>query len=148
LKIAPLLIPLLIRTPLVRRVMFRTISQTVISYRESSLSEGRVGAVEGGDRLPWVELGSGQDNFTPLESLDWQLHLYGEPRSEIQLLCQSRKLPLHVFPWKESIEQTGLQRDTVYLVRPDGYVALVHPARNSAAAIAAYFDSRRITPAS
>ena len=34
--------------------MFRTISQTAVNYRGSSLSEGRAGAVHGGDRLPWV----------------------------------------------------------------------------------------------
>ena len=39
----------------VRRLMFRTVSQTSVNYRESSLSEGRAGTVHGGDRLPWVK---------------------------------------------------------------------------------------------
>ena len=39
----------------VRRLMFRTVSQTAVNYRGSSLSEGRAGAVHGGDRLPWVK---------------------------------------------------------------------------------------------
>ena len=37
--------------------MFRTVSQTSVNYRGSSLSEGRAGAVHGGDRLPWVSAG-------------------------------------------------------------------------------------------
>ena len=36
-----------------RRFMFRTLSQTVVHYRASNLSEGRAGGVHGGDRLPW-----------------------------------------------------------------------------------------------
>ena len=38
-----------------------------------------------------------QDNFAPLTSLDWQVHVYGEVAPEIQALCDERKLPLHVF---------------------------------------------------
>ena len=55
LHIVPLLIPLLFAFRAVRRFMFRTISQTAVNYRGSSLSEGRAGAVHGGDRLPWVK---------------------------------------------------------------------------------------------
>ena len=55
LHIVPLLIPLLFKFATVRRFMFRTISQTAVNYRGSSLSEGRAGAVHGGDRLPWVK---------------------------------------------------------------------------------------------
>ena len=33
--------------------------------------------VHGGDRLPWAGK-SGIDNFAPLRSLDWQLHIYGD----------------------------------------------------------------------
>ena len=70
-----------------RRFMFRTISQTAVNYRGSRLSEGRAGTVHGGDRLPWVKPptnGDGQDNFTPLTSLDWQVHVYGDATPELQ----------------------------------------------------------------
>jgi hypothetical protein len=68
LKIAPLLVPLLSRFATVRRFIFRTISQTAVNYRGSSLSEGRAGAVHGGDRLPWVkaDLNGLWNNFMPL----------------------------------------------------------------------------------
>ena len=63
-----------------RRFLFRTVSQIGVQYRHSPLSEGAAGSVRGGDRLPWVETGANEDNFAPLASLDWQVHVYGEPR--------------------------------------------------------------------
>ena len=84
LHIVPLLVPLLFRFNAVRRFMFRTVSQTAVNYRGSSLSEGRAGEVHGGDRLPWVETNAngGHDNFAPLTSLDWQVHVYGDAMPE------------------------------------------------------------------
>ena len=148
LRIVPLLLPLLFRLAAVRRFAFRTISQTAVNYRGSSLSEGRAGAVHGGDRLPWVKAdvnGVGEDNFTPLTSLNWQVHVYGRAASEIQAVCDRRTLPLHVFVWRPEMDRAGLRRNAVYLVRPDGYVALADPA-GSAAAITSYLDARKLTP--
>src|SRR5256885_5052998 len=62
-RIVPLVVPLVFRTGAMRRLLFRTVSQTTVNYRESALSVGAVGRIRGGDRLPWVDLGSGQDNF-------------------------------------------------------------------------------------
>jgi 2-polyprenyl-6-methoxyphenol hydroxylase-like FAD-dependent oxidoreductase len=149
LNVVPLLIPLLFAFRTVRRLMFRTVSQTSLNYRGSSLSEGRAGAVRGGDRLPWVkaDLNGTEDNFAPLTSLDWQVHVYGEAAPEIQTVCDGRKLPVHVFPWHPQMGRTGLRRNAVYLVRPDGYVALAD-AKGSATAVASYFDTRNLTAAS
>jgi 2-polyprenyl-6-methoxyphenol hydroxylase-like FAD-dependent oxidoreductase len=147
LSVVPLLIAPMFKLAAVRRFMFRTISQTAVNYRGSSLSEGRAGSVHGGDRLPWVKLGSDgvdEDNFRPLTSLDWQVHVYGDPRSEVRTICEERKLPLHAFPWRPEMDRAGVQRDAVYLVRPDGYVGLADPA-GSAAAIASYLDARQVT---
>ena len=55
LRIVPLLFPFLFKLATVRRLMFRTVSQTAVNYRGSSLSKGRAGTVHGGDRLPWVK---------------------------------------------------------------------------------------------
>jgi len=148
LNIVPLLIPLLFRFRATRRFLFRTVSQTAVNYRGSSLSEGRAGVVHGGDRLPWVMVnvnGVEQDNFAPLTSLDWQLHVYGESAPEIRAVCDERRLPLHVFPWRSETGRTGLRRDTVYLVRPDGYLGLVDPVK-TAAAVTSYLDARKIIP--
>jgi len=143
-QIVPLLLPLLSEFKAVRRLMFRTVSQTAVNYRASSLSEGRVGAVHGGDRLPWVKMDDGvKDNFIPLTSLDWQVHVYGDAPTEIRTLCEERNLPLHVFPWRPEMERSGLRRDAVYLVRPDGYVATAASERG-AAVITSYLDARKL----
>jgi 2-polyprenyl-6-methoxyphenol hydroxylase-like FAD-dependent oxidoreductase len=149
LHIVPLLMPSLFELAAVRRFMFRTISQTVVNYRGSSLSEGQAGPVHGGDRLPWVRAdvsGTAADNFTPLTSLDWQVHVYGEAAAGIQAVCEERHLPLHVFPWRPEMSRTGLRPNAVYLVRPDGYLALVDP-EGSVTAITSYLDARKLTPA-
>jgi hypothetical protein len=149
LHIVPRLLPALFQSNSVRRFMFRTISQTAVNYRGSSLSEGIAGRVRGGDRLPWIEFdGTAErrtDNFMPLTSLDWQVHVYGAPPPGIPELCQRRELPLHVFPWQHVIRRTGLRRNAVYLVRPDGYVALADPD-DSAARLEAYLDARSLRP--
>ena len=148
LQIVPLLIRPLFAIPMMRRYMFRAVSQTAVNYRESSLSAGRAGTVHGGDRLPWVKVnlnGVDNDNFAALASLDWQVHVYGEAAPEIQAACAGRNLPLHVFPWRSEMSRAGLWRNAVYLVRPDGYVALAHP-EGSAPAVASYLDARKIIP--
>jgi len=122
----PAVLPLLLRLNAVRRFMFRTISQTLIHYRHSALSDGQAGSVHGGDRLPWIrpDDGAPSDNFTPLESLDWQVHVYGEPPADLQAWCSGAGLPVHAFPWREPMRHAGFVRNAAYLVRPDGYVAL------------------------
>ena len=146
LDVVPFVIPMIFSFAATRRFMFRTISQTAVNYRGSPLSDGRAGSVHGGDRLPWVAVNSSAvDNFTPLTSLDWQVHVYGSATPEIQAVCNERMLPLHVFPWHLEMGRVGLQRDAVYLVRPDGYVALA-AWESTAAAIASYFDARRLMP--
>ena len=146
LNIVPLLIPSLFTLTTVRRFLFRTVSQTAVNYRGSSLSEGRAGAVHGGDRLPWIKSGLDGDNFRPLTSLDWQVHVYGDAAPEIQRVCDERKLPLQVFPWRTEAQRAGLRRNTVYLVRPDGYIGLVDP-EGKATAITSYLDARELTMA-
>jgi hypothetical protein len=146
LNIVPVVIPLIFTFAAARRFMFRTVSQTAVNYRVSSLSEGRAGTVHGGDRLPWVMGASnGADNFAPLTSLDWQVHVYGGAAPEIEAVCKRRTLPLHVFPWRLEMGRAGLRRNAVYLVRPDGYVALADP-EGGAARITSYLDARKLTP--
>jgi hypothetical protein len=148
--IVPRVLPALTRRQAVRRFMFRTLSQTQINYRASALSRGKAGAVHGGDRLPWTPVAASaftkagqaepseptpalapanaEDNFAPLRSLDWQAHVYGsEPAIALRQALLARSVPLHVFPWSPRAKAAGLARDAVYLVRPDGYVALAEP---------------------
>jgi 2-polyprenyl-6-methoxyphenol hydroxylase-like FAD-dependent oxidoreductase len=148
LRIAPLLLPFLFKLATVRRFMFRTISQTTVTYRGSSLSEGRAGKIHSGDRLPWVRTdlnADAADNFKPLTSLDWQVHVYGDAAPELRTSCEARKLPLHVFPWNSEMDRVGLKRQATYLVRPDGYVAMADP-EGTAKAITSYLDARQLAP--
>jgi 2-polyprenyl-6-methoxyphenol hydroxylase-like FAD-dependent oxidoreductase len=135
-QVVPRLFPVLARSAAFRRLMFRTVSQTAVHYRASPLSEGHAGCVAGGDRLPWVvpsasavasEPGGGEDNFVPLKSLAWQVHVYGEPGSRMASVCAARGLALHVYPWTSAMRIAGLKRGAAYLVRPDGYVGLADP---------------------
>lgn len=132
--VAPYVLGAAFRLLAVRRFMFRTLSQASIDYRESALSEGRAGTIHGGGRLPWT---SDPDNFAPLRSLDWQVHVYGTPSRKLTAACESRRMPLHVFPAND------FARDASFLIRPDGYVALADP-QQSAAALERYLDSHEL----
>ncbi len=139
-SLVPRVVPILASFRAVRRLMFRTISQIQVNYRGGPLSVGRAGRVHAGDRLPWVEA---VDNFAPLASLDWQVHVYGEPTPEIAATCQARGLALDVFAWQTDMDRTGLVRNGVYLVRPDGYVALADPDARTVT-LETYLDERRL----
>jgi 2-polyprenyl-6-methoxyphenol hydroxylase-like FAD-dependent oxidoreductase len=124
-QLVPHLLPHLVRLPALQRLAFRTVSQIRIRYPDSPLSAGRAGRVRGGDRLPWVPLPRGGSNFEPLTRLDWQVHVYGAPRADLRDWCARHQLPLEVFTFtREAMGRTGLARDAVYLVRPDGHVGL------------------------
>jgi hypothetical protein len=88
--------------------------------------------------------GVDNDNFAPLTSLDWQVHVYGDAAPEIHAMCEARELPLHIFPWRPDMSRPGLRRNGVYLIRPDGYVALAAP-RGNASAVISYLDARKLT---
>lgn len=120
--VVPLIASLAAHSRLGRETLFRTLSQIAIHYADSPLSQGRAGRVAGGDRLPW--LGRDVDNFAPLASLNWQVHVYGDVEAALTSVCATLHLPLHVFDWIEIAKHVGLARDAVYLVRPDGHVAL------------------------
>ena len=137
-KIVPVLVPALFSFGWVRGLAFRTISQIAVNYRGSALSSGMAGKIHGGDRLPWVG-----DNFAALTSLAWQVHVYGDAAPGMHTWCGENNLPLHVFPWRPAMRKAGFRRDAVYLVRPDGYVALAD-AGASTAAIADYLSRRKI----
>lgn len=141
-RIAPRIVPILFRLGPMREFLFRTVSQVGVNYRGSALSEGATEHLASGDRLPWTETDAG-DNFAPLTSLDWQVHIYGELRGGVGEACAELGLALHVFPWRESMGEAGLERAALYLIRPDGYVALADPLAD-VALLRRYFARRGI----
>jgi hypothetical protein len=50
---------------------------------------------------------------------------------------------MHVFGWRGEYQKAGLARNALYLMRPDGYVALASPVATSEA-LARYLTARRI----
>jgi 2-polyprenyl-6-methoxyphenol hydroxylase-like FAD-dependent oxidoreductase len=141
-RVAPLVISRLVAFKPFREFLFRTVSQVNVNYRRMPLSAGAAGRVHGGDRLPWVRGGS-PDNFAPLASMTWQVHVYGTASDSLVRCCTQRNLPLHVFPWSAACGAAGLRRDALYLLRPDTYVALVDPAAK-AQTLERYFTERAI----
>ena len=144
-RIAPLLIPRVAAFETVREYLFRTVSQIMLNYRGGPLSRGTAGHVHGGDRLAWVRIGKA-DNFASLDSMDWQVHVYGTANAELAAWCGDHNLPLHVFAWRSEYEAAGLARDGLYLLRPDTYVALADGS-GAADALARYFSDLGIRPA-
>jgi 2-polyprenyl-6-methoxyphenol hydroxylase-like FAD-dependent oxidoreductase len=144
-QVVPRIAPALTGLDLVRKFAFRTVSQMVVNYRRGPLSQGAAGDVWGGDRLPWVRLAGGADNFTPLQTLDWQAHVYGEASPELAAACEARGLDLHRIPWRPAMRKAGVKENALYLVRPDGYVALAEPM-GDAERLIAYLDEHGIAP--
>jgi 2-polyprenyl-6-methoxyphenol hydroxylase-like FAD-dependent oxidoreductase len=143
-RVFPVVVGSLFRVAPVRRWLFHTVSQIGIQYRASAISVGRAGHVHGGDRLPWVQLnGHGADNFAPLRSLDWQVHVYGEADPQVSDACRRLGLTLNNFAWSPAARRAGLARDATYLVRPDGYVAMAAES-DGATHLADYFETRGI----
>ena len=122
--IVPRLLPIVFSFHAMRRFLFRTVSQIEIRYPDSPLSAGKAGKIRGGDRLPWIG-----NNFDALRSLTWQVHVYGEPPKGLADVCASFGIPLSIFEWASGM---AVARGAIYLIRPDGYVALAEerdPAR-------------------
>jgi 2-polyprenyl-6-methoxyphenol hydroxylase-like FAD-dependent oxidoreductase len=126
-RIAPLFVSAAYSVDAVREFMFRVVSQCMLNYHGSPLSQGTAGKVKGGDRLPWAA-GATQDNLAPLGAIDWQVHVYGEAGEALAAWCRQAGLPLRVFGWEPAHEEAGLARGAAYLLRPDGYVGLADDA--------------------
>jgi hypothetical protein len=112
----------------------------MINYRQSPLSQGSAGQVRGGDRLPWVA-GDGDDNFSTLATMTWQVHIYGSASAALARWCFEHQVALTVFEWGEEAKRAGFARDALYLLRPDTYVALAD-ASGSPEALDRYFAER------
>jgi hypothetical protein len=134
--VMPRVLPLAVKVPAVRRAMFGLISQTRIEYRPGPLSVGGAGRVRAGDRLPW--LGT-PDNFAPLASRDWQVHVYGEVGTALRDVAARAGVPVERFAWSAACRKAGFARDAIYLVRPDGHVGFAG-RQNTMTGLAGYLD--------
>lgn len=119
----PYALPSVFKFSFSQRNAFRILSQIHINYRNSHLSKGKAGKIYGGMRLPWIETAGG-DNFKPLRTVDWQIHIYGKAKPELIDFARSHSLQLHEFAWETQMKDAGFKQDSLYLIRPDGHVGL------------------------
>ncbi|WP_371018041.1 FAD-dependent oxidoreductase [Pseudalkalibacillus sp. JSM 102089] len=112
-----------------RKAAFRRLSQINIHYRNSQLSVGTAGKVHGGDRLPWIRTES-CINYDALKSMDWQLHVYGQANEAVKGFARVSGYALYEFSFEKAMTKKGLQENALYLIRPDGYVALADSEQN------------------
>ena len=141
--IFPVVFPFITRFVFVKKFFFKTVSQIKIHYRFSKLSKGKAGRIYAGDRLPWVHENN-FDNFASLTAIDWQVHVYGIATNSFKQLVAGLNLQLHEFSWTTSAAKAGLQKDAVYLIRPDGYVGYANELQDGED-LKAYWYERRET---
>jgi len=143
-RLAPSLLAGALTLEPVREYLFRTVSQVRVNYRGSALSAGTAGAVHGGDRLPWIRDGI-TDNYASLQAIAWQAHVYGSAAEPLRAACAAHRIPLQVFPWSALCRSAGLERDALYLLRPDTYVALADRTADPQG-LERYFRERALRP--
>ncbi|HSP95127.1 MAG TPA: FAD-dependent monooxygenase [Thermoanaerobaculia bacterium] len=121
----------------IRKLVFRTISQTGIQYRQSPLSQTLPGLPDAGpragDRFPWlrVELsadGPAEDLFQKLDDTRFNLVVIGQPAPAAGIPVLGDLLRTHVIPSDPAndrdLERANIPRPSFYLLRPDCYVGL------------------------
>ncbi len=118
-NIVPRILPAILKMKLPRRLFFQTVSQIGIQYHQSSMSQGRLGKIRAGDRLPYLP----STNFKLLDGLTWQLHIYGKSSLEITNTCKKWNILTLNFSWNLGFAKAGFIEDAYYLIRPDGYIA-------------------------
>jgi FAD binding domain len=143
--LVPFVMPRILAVRRIRKMMFRTLSQIGIRYRKSMLSEGSAGGVHGGDRLPWIRMPTGEDNHGSLTGCRWRVHVYGEMPPGIEATCNELNLQLNQFGWQPEMKEAGFVAGALYLLRPDGYVALASTQPDSKG-LRDYFQGRHLAP--
>jgi 2-polyprenyl-6-methoxyphenol hydroxylase-like FAD-dependent oxidoreductase len=137
----PYLVPLVVRFEFARKRIFRGASQLICNYRGSALCQTDEGMVQSGDRLPWVRIDQ-QDNFSTLQDLCWQLHVYGEPGPQLDQWARKKDVKLFIFHWNDQYAEAGLIKDAVYLLRPDHYIAGIFEGSSIESRLDEYFLTR------
>ncbi len=121
----------------VRKLAFRTISQTGIRYRGSPLSQTQpdlgAAALRAGDRFPWLRLrrlpdGPVEDLFSALDDLHFHLVLFGQAPPALGEGEANSWLSVHAIPDHpdnlHALERAQIASPSFYLLRPDGHVGL------------------------
>jgi len=120
-----------------KQFAFRTISQTGIAYRESSLSKMLPGLPDGapraGDRFPWLRLrflanGPVEDLFQKLDDTRYNLIVTAQPAPPGVALGLGDLLRIHAIPDDtqnaQELVRVRISGPAFYLLRPDGHIGL------------------------
>ena len=126
-RVAPIVLPQMVRFEAARDYIFRTISQITLNYRGKGLDEGHAGPVHGGDRLPWVKMGE-TDNYQALKRIGWQIHVYGKADDYVKRWARRAPHSSRGLRVDRPMRHAGLRENALYLIRPDTYVGLALPA--------------------
>jgi len=122
----------------VRKLAFRTLSQTGIAYPKSALSQvlGNLpkGAPAPGERFPWLKLrfaanGPVEDLYQKLDDTRFNLLVFGQAPDAGAIPTELRDLlRVHLIaacPQTDAeLTRASIPRSTFYLLRPDGHVGL------------------------
>ncbi len=140
----------------IRKLAFRTISQTGIRYPDSPLSETLAGLPAGapraGDRFPWLRLkfqidGPTEDLFQRLDDTRFNLVVIGQPLPAGGAPDPGDLLRIHVVPDDPAngreLARARIRGPAFYLLRPDGHVGLAG-ARLDAGAVGRYLLERHM----
>jgi 2-polyprenyl-6-methoxyphenol hydroxylase-like FAD-dependent oxidoreductase len=120
----------------IQRFAFRTISQTGIEYRSSSVSKSLAGlsgdGPRAGDRFPWLQLKFGidgpvEDVFRRFDDTHFNLIVVGQaPPDRIPELGDLVRVHAVAEDTGNDAElvRAGIPKRSFYLVRPDGHIGL------------------------
>jgi len=139
----------------IKRMAFRTISQTGIAYRQSPLSQTLSGlptnAPQAGDRFPWLQLkfqidGPIEDVFQKIKDTHYNLIVIGQPApeslDELSSILATYVIPDDVYN-TQALARMRVSDAAFYLVRPDGHIGLAGKHLNIAA-VSAYLTNTGI----
>ena len=121
----------------IQRLAFRTVSQTGIHYRWSTLSKSVDAlpseAPRAGDRFPWLKLKFSannpvEDSFQKLDDTRFNLLVFGQSAAGHDSFGLGDLLAVHEIPAdavnEAELARVRIPRPSFYLIRPDGYVGL------------------------
>ena len=127
--LAPYVMPFLANWFNLRPFLYGMVSQIAIEYGPSPLSGSNTSKALQGKRLPWIERPNGaagkDDNYSLLDGAGWQAHVFGVVDASQQRSLKEIETSVHQFPWSSEAGRKGFKENTLYLVRPDGYIGLV-----------------------
>lgn len=153
-RVAARVLAVAMRIDRVRKLAFRTISQTGIHYRNSPLTQSPTGwppdAPRAGDRFPWLRLkrsadGPIEDGFAMLDDTRFNLVLIGQPAAAGELANHAGLVRVHEVPGHpvnaEALRRARIESPSFFLLRPDGHIGLAG-TRFDGAAVNRYLAER------